>query len=240
MVGKYLRAPNMKLYMQISHAHTVKITKPHSWHKTESAEKLNVRANGGLLLTVSCFCTSFLLQTALQYSNTAPALPLPASAPLTLSRVLLTHIPLRVSDELRPCPCTPVPAPLSRLLMSECPRVQSWSSPLSCPWWFYYALTLSPWTLSGLTCPSADSYFLSQTCSSHPPSHLSHANSILLVLKDKTLVILDSSFPPYPVGKFLQLYFENSEHFLSSLQLTRGPSHHQLLLSALASLLAFS
>ena len=72
-----------------------------------------------------------------------------------------------------------------------------------------------------------------------PPSHLSHANSIL-VLEDKTLVILDSSFSPYPVGKFLQLYFEKSEHFLSSLQLTLGSSHHRLLLFALASLLASS
>lgn len=76
MGGKYLQAPNMKLYMQISHAHTVKITELPSLHKTKSAEKLNAGANGGLFLSVSCFRISFLLQITLQYSDTTLVLPL--------------------------------------------------------------------------------------------------------------------------------------------------------------------
>lgn len=148
---------------------------------------------------------------------------------MTLTPVFFTHIPLSVW----------LTAPLSPSLNVQMSQGSVLVFTSLMPLWFYHALTFWPWTLSNLTCPSADSYFLSQTCSSHPPSRLSHTNSIL-VLEDKTLVILDSSFSPYPVGKFLQLYFEKSEHFLSSLQLTLGPSYHRLLLFALASLLAFS
>lgn len=81
MGGKYLQAPNMKLYMQISHTHTVKITKLPSLHKTKSTETLNAGVNGGLFLNVSCFRISFLLQLTLRYSDTTPVLPLYSSAP---------------------------------------------------------------------------------------------------------------------------------------------------------------
>lgn len=130
MVGKYLRAPNMKLYMQISHSHTVKITKPHSWHKTECAEKLNARANGGLLLTVSCFCTSlcyrprFSIVTQRQHccclpllhwhsplcsSRTSPSGSLTSCAPVPSRNVWMSQGPVLVFTSLMPLVILPCP-----------------------------------------------------------------------------------------------------------------------------------
>lgn len=97
---------------------------------------------------------------------------------------------------------------------------------------------------SNVACPNIISQFLSQTSSSHSPSHFSYSNSILPVAQVKTLVILDSSLSLHIqsanfISSTLKIYLK-SKHYLSPLRLTLGPSwltlgpsRHQLL-SALA------